>query len=606
MGLAWGMAFQSCIFQTDPARPNAPPYIKDYFPEELLQVIEVPVDSIMFSFTAGDPDRDELTYRYVLVDNDGNIIDMLHNGADYVFHPESIDSFYHVQGRAHDHSDFVAKDWYVTAIALHNDPPVIDWYSPDQDSITTLIGSTLEFRMGVNDDHPEDLRYSYYAGSVPIEVMDVTSWAQHRFMENGFFDITGLVWDGEFGDTLSWVVRVVGEPDTIAPARITDLIGWTGNDPGTIRIQWTASGDDDMDGRVNHYRVRTHTIPILNEDDWDEASQKNGVPVPGLPGTTEEMIPGNLNPGTWLYVTARAVDDFGNMSQLGNCLRLLVRGVDADGYITDATTGVPVEGIVVSSEGIADTTSVDGYYKLVNLPLYTDLIRIRDEHEIGDQGTYYDMSIPVSNISWHFSADYAMMPYFDLVSTLAGTYNDSFYKFFRSMTYTKGLLGRPTIFRNWHHYPLTVYNPPYSWEGVDIQEKARIAMAAWNDLTGCELFIESTDAEASDAEIVYDTEYSETKHHVETVSTNDDGTPSKKLICIYPNNRLSPIHVRGRRIFAHELGHILNLGHSDDLGHLMVGGTAPITDDPSEDEINLVRSLLGMPAIFDAAIYVDE
>jgi len=603
LGLAWGMAFQSCIFQTDPARPNAPPYIKDSSPEDLLVEMEVPVDSIMFSFTAEDPDRDELSYRYVLVDNDGDLIIVLHEGRDFTFEPNE-GGFYHLQGRAYDHSDYVARDWYVTAFELTNDPPVIDWFSPDQDSITTLIGSTIEFRMGVADDHPEDLRFSYYVGGIPIEIMDPTSSTTYRFMENGMFDVKGLVWDGEFGDTLSWVVRVVGEPDTILPARITDLIGWTGPEPGTIRLQWTASGDDDMDGRVNHYRVRTHTIPILNEDDWNEASQKNNVPMPGAPGSTEEMIVENLNPGTWLYVTTRAIDDFGNMSQLGNCIRLLVRGIDADGYITDATTGLPLEGIVVSSEGIADTTSSDGYYMLKDLPLYTDLIRVRDEHISGDQGDFYNMSIPVSNISRHFSKDLTLMPYFDIESELAGTYG-SFYMFFRYLTNTRGLLGRPTIFRNWDHYPVTVYNPPFTWEDTDIQEFASISMVAWNDLTGIELFVETDDPEAADVEIVYDTEFY-SKHHVEWVSYKEDGTPLKMRIWIHPINQLSPIQIRGRRIFTHELGHILQLGHSSDLGHLMVGGTAPITDDPSQDEINLVRSLIGMPVIFDAEWYIDE
>jgi hypothetical protein len=605
LGLAWGLAFQSCIFQTDPVRPNSPPFIKESSPEDLLLVIEAPIDSIMFSFVADDPDRDELSCSYVLVDNEGKVIEVLHEGSEYVFEP-SEGGFYHLQGRAQDHSDFAARDWYVTAIQLTNDPPVIDWFFPDQDSITTLIGSSLEFRMGVEDDHPEDLRYSYYVGTVPAEIMDETSSVEIRFMENGFFDVTGMVFDGEYSDTLSWVVRVVGEPDTIAPARIIDLIGWTGFEPGTISLQWTAPGDDEMDGRVTHYRVRTHTIPILNEEDWDEASQKNGVPVPGLPGTTEEMIAENLNPGTWLYVTARGVDDFGNVSPIGNCIRLLVRGIDADGYISDAATGEPLAGIVVSAEGIADTTAADGYYKLANLPLYTDIIRLRDEHVIGDQGEYYDMSIPVYGMQWHFREDLTMMPYFDLVSVLSGSYDENFYNFFRYMTNTKGLLGRPTIFRNWNHFPVTLYNPPFSWEGIDIQALARLAMNSWNDLSGFELFVEVAEPGTADVEIVYNAVSADVKHHVETVSLNEDETPAKKLIVINPNNQLAPIHIRGRRIFAHEMGHVLQLGHSFDLGHLMVGGTAPITDNPSEDEINLIRALYGMPTIFDATWYIDE
>ena len=210
------------------------------------------------------------------------------------------------------------------------------------------------------------------------------------------------------------------------------------------------------------------------------------------------------------------------------------------------------------------------------------------------------------NLSMHFREDLSLMPYFDLVSELAGTYNGSFYWFFRNMTNTKGLLGRPTIFRNWDHYPVTVYNPPFSWEETDIQELARISMASWNDLTGIEIFIETDDPETADVEIIYDTEEYDSKHHVEWVSLKEDGTPLKMAIVIYPNNQLSPIQIRGRRIFTHELGHILQMGHSSYLGHLMVGVTAPIIDDPSIDEINLVRSLIGLPTIFDATWYIDE
>ena len=419
--------------------------------------------------------------------------------------------------------------------------------------------------------------------------------------------ILGLAWGTAFQSCIFQTDPVRGEADTIPPARITDLIGWVGPHPGMISLQWTAPGDDDMEGRVNHYRVRTHTIPILNEDDWDEAWQQIGEPVPGLPGTIEEMIVENLNPGTLLYVTARAVDDFRNMSQLGNCICLRVWPGDViHGFITDAVTGEPLEGIVVSTEEIADTTSADGYYMLAESALYTDLIRVRDEHVVGVQGAYYDMEIPVSDIiSGQISTDLSMMPYFDLVSELHGTYGGNFYKFFTALTNTEDLMGRPTIFRNWNHYPVTVYNPPFSWEGVDTQELARIAMTAWNELTGHELFIEISDPDAADVEIIYDTTIN-VKHHVETISSNEDGTPAKMLIWIYPINQLSPIQIKGRMIFAHELGHILQLAHSYDLGHLMVGVTAPLIYDPSQDEINLVRSLFGMPTIFDSTWYIDE
>jgi hypothetical protein len=600
------LVFQSCIFDADPESSNSPPYIKESFPEELFLRIVPPVDSIMFSFSAADPDGDALVYSYVLVDDDCMIIKELSHGPEYVFKPEE-SGLYHLQGRARDHSDFAARDWHVSAGALNNGPPLIVRCIPDQDSISTLAGSSHEFMLEVEDDHPEYLRYSYYIGSEPIKVMDDTSSAKCRFLETGFFDITGSVWDGEYGDTMSWVVRVVEEPDAIAPARIVDLVGWAGIDTGSIRLEWTATGDDGMDGRAYCYMIRTSASYIIDEYAWDEASRVEGAPVPGMPGTTERMTAGGLDPGAWLYVTVRVVDDFGNMSGLGDCIRLAVRGNGTvDGVITDAATGAPLEGIAVSAEDNTCISYADGYYMLTETCISGDLVMFSDEEVSSDQGDYFDMAIPDSCIDWHISTDFTMMPCFELVSVLAGSYDENFYTFFRYMTNTRGLLGRPTIFRNWNHFPVTIYNPPFSWEGVDIQDLARVAMFAWNDLTGCELFVELTEPGAADVEIIYDITVSNTKHHVETVSLNEDGTPAKKLICIYPAHQIAPVQIRGRRIFAHEMGHVLQLGHSFDLGHLMVGGTMPITDDPSEDEINLIRTLYGMPTVFDATWYLGD
>jgi hypothetical protein len=260
---------------------------------------------------------------------------------------------------------------------------------------------------------------------------------------------------------------------------------------------------------------------------------------------------------------------------------------------------------VISSEGISDTTSEDGNYELINLPLYTDIMRVRDEHTFGDQGEYYDIIMPVSGLRDHFVKDFAMMPFSELVNELNDYFDGSFYKFFRHMTRTKGILGAPTVFRNWNHFPISVYNPPFSWKGVDIQDLARTAMNAWSGLTGQELFIEVSDPGSADVEIIYDTERW-MNHNVEIVSYNDDGTPAKKVIWLFAINTTAPLDIRGRRIFAHELGHVLQLDHSGDLGHLMVGNTAPLIDDPSQDEINLIKALFGLPTIFDAEWYLDE
>lgn len=597
-GLALGISIQSCIFQNDPARPNSPPSISSYEPDVIVLTIEAPVDSIRFSIEASDVDRDALDYRFCLLGDDGEIVSVLHRGTSFVFKPTQ-GGFYHIRAIAEDHYEAAHRDWYVHVIELHNDPPEITWQSPDQDSITVLIGNILEFRVGVEDDHPDDLMYTYLVGG-KIEEIDGTPEFFHRFMENGRFIVEGRVWDGEYGDTISWVVRVAGEPDTIPPSPIIDLSGRTGTEPGTIDLFWTAPGDDADDGRASHYRVRTHTIPILTESDWAEASQKNGVPVPGVAGSPESTTVENLIPGTWLFATARAVDDFGNMSELGNYIRLLVRGMDGQGVVLDALTGEPVPGIAVSAEGVIDTTDAAGRYSLPNLPVFTNTIRVRDGQEVAGPGEYYDLAWEFSELEYHFVQDFHLVPVLGIVSTDYDYYKGDFLYFLKDITLTRGLMGRPTIFRNWDHFPVTVHNPPMTWNGVDIQAVVRDAIATWNDGTGLELLAETGDPESADCVIEYDLE-NVYKHNVETVATNEDGTPVKKRIWIYPNNTLSPIHVKGLMIFSHELGHVLQLWHSNDLGHLMVGGTSPIVNTPTTDELRLIRILHNLPTIFDAS-----
>ncbi len=266
-GLALGLSVQSCIFQNDPAKPNSPPSISGFEPRDMILTIEAPADSILFILQAQDIDGDALDYRYYRVDRDGQIDSLLKRSSSYLFKPRTGGS-YHIRAVAEDHYDYAFRDWFVTVIEQHNDPPAINWRSPDQDSITVLIGSTAEFRMGIIDDHPDDLLFTYLVEGSTEEI-DNTPEFQYRFMENGIFDVEGRVWDGEYGDSTSWVVRVAGEPDEMPPAPITDLRGRTGTEPGTIDLFWTAPGDDGEDGRASYYRIRTHTIPILTESDWD-------------------------------------------------------------------------------------------------------------------------------------------------------------------------------------------------------------------------------------------------------------------------------------------------------------------------------------------------
>ncbi|HSG28195.1 MAG TPA: hypothetical protein VLA34_06925, partial [Candidatus Krumholzibacterium sp.] len=359
----------------------------------------------------------------------------------------------------------------------------------------------------------------------------------------------------------------------VPPAAIYDLEGWTGDIPGTLFLRWTAPGDDNDEGRSQAYVVKTATVPILDEDDWEEASQKYNTPEPGIAGSVEEMTVFNCYPGTFLYATARAIDDFGNLSPLGNCILLLVRGFDASGIVYDTKTGLPIEGMNVSAGMANVTTGPDGAYLIENLPKYTQVIRVRDENIIGDRGDYYDLSYMLPELNAHLDVDLPMLPVLGMVSCyeLNPRYDD-FLVFLKEMTGTTGLLGRPTVYKSWRRWPLKVYNPPMEWMGVDLQETVRGSLASWEEGTGLDLFVEVDSPVDCDVEIVY-FGTGEDKHKAKVIETYEDGAPKKKEIWIYLNNALSPIWIQGHMIFCHELGHILGVLHSVDYGHLMVGNT---------------------------------
>lgn len=128
---------------------------------------------------------------------------------------------------------------------------------------------------------------------------------------------------------LSNVVHVA-TPDQTPPAAINDLTAVTGNDLGTINLNWTAPGDDNRQGTAAYYIIKTYTQPITDTN-WNQALAINNPPVPQAGGLTQAFTLTSLNPGELYYVAMKSGDNYNNLSPISNVVSAEAKPFGLDG-----------------------------------------------------------------------------------------------------------------------------------------------------------------------------------------------------------------------------------------------------------------------------------
>ncbi len=108
-----------------------------------------------------------------------------------------------------------------------------------------------------------------------------------------------------------------GDADIIAPDAVTNLSASSAA-MGTIRLGWTAVGDDGCTGSATAYDIRYSTNPILNDADFEAATQAVGEPRPQSCGALEQFCLAGLTAGATYDVAMKVIDDAGNVSGSSN------------------------------------------------------------------------------------------------------------------------------------------------------------------------------------------------------------------------------------------------------------------------------------------------
>lgn len=127
-------------------------------------------------------------------------------------------------------------------------------------------------------------------------------------------------------------------PDTVPPARVTDLAA-APLSSSSIRLSWTAVGDDGATGTASSYDIRKSSTRIKTVADFQAATPLSGEPPPRAAGSAESFTVGGLLANTTYYFALEVRDDASNGS-----------GVSNDTWATTGPSGgsTPVNHLVVS------------------------------------------------------------------------------------------------------------------------------------------------------------------------------------------------------------------------------------------------------------------
>lgn len=207
----------------------------------------------------------------------------------------------------------------LTAEVLGATEVALTWTSKGDDGDVGLVDS-YDIRYSTEPINEENWENTV---QVEDEVAPLISGSAQNFTITGLAGGTvyniGIKSLDEAGNSspLSNVVTVETDPaDEINPAAITDL-AIIDPRPISLKITWTAPGDDENEGTALVYDIRYSTSE-LTENNWEEASVVTNIPDPGIAGTQQSMIIIGLSPETSYYIGIRTTDEQYNSSELSN------------------------------------------------------------------------------------------------------------------------------------------------------------------------------------------------------------------------------------------------------------------------------------------------
>jgi hypothetical protein len=473
---------------------------------------------------------------------------------------------------------------------------------PEQPLLAAMVSDTLHFSMSVvNASAPVEYRWR-----VNDTHLGSGSALTYIPLEDGENLVEGHAWvPGTSIDLFHfWQVEVSPCDDQEPPSMPGDLRIGPGPAPGDLVIRFSAA-EDAPTGEPKRYEIRFWDS-LLPPALWHTA-YLIGL-LPATPGVEEEVftIP-DLAPGRLFFVRVRAQDRCGNLSPWSEAAAGKVSGYTVSGRVLDWESGQGIPGLNVHyGRGLAQDevrvlTDAEGRFYCAHVPARAASASsppgmIFDELGAG-VGEWYDIldTRAIDDSLYYEHGTFGGGP------TQTGAYPE-FLGYLLNMGVTGGLndLGENVLVHP--RYPIPIYLPPFTANGIAYHELARTALGIWEEESGLDLFAEVATPAASAVDIVY-TEEGYSSHRF-TAWEAGTGVPLHSEIRWVANGQPGS-ETTLQRVILHELGHALGpQRHSSEIQHVMA--TTNIVDRPSADEVKLLRILYHLPPRQDLSLLVAD
>jgi len=559
---------------SSPERFIRAPIIRSFSPESPYFEI-LAGDTVIFSVSAIDPDDGNLRFDFVLGDS-------VVSGDDTWTYVVNDTGSVEVEARVYNQASSAVVTWKLKRIRPVNEPPFVVGYQPADPNPSVRIGESIDFSMSAEDPEGRPVSYIF---TVDDSLVSGGNRYTYHATAIGHYSVKSVAADGEGFAVHEWNLNVLGEPDSIHPGPVVITSLETGQETGELLVRWTAVGDDGLEGLPAAYIVRVSPVEITDEDAWIQASDRSGEPSPATPGQTQQMAVPFLPPATTVFVAVRAVDEFGNLSPLTTSLAALVKGNDVTGTVLDAESGEPIVGAIVRLAGDEALTDANGRYVLSAVPDGIDPIRIVDEDDPQDYGAYFDILTDPYMVQDEDVRDFWMIPNLPLQTT----HYTSLLDFANWMTQNSGPFG--DLLQTWDE-PVDVYVIPFVNNGLDYGQVVTDQLLEWESLTGIDLFRMVNEIPTFGFYVTYSSVIE--RDFYREREEDEQKMPVLGEIVLRTFYDLDSESLLDR-VAGHEIGHALGLRHSNDILHLMVGGSVPQPMQPTPDEVILVRVMYGLP-----------